>query len=395
MNVKNNVRLLYACRFFQSLIPAYVIERLFWEQRGMTIPMVVYTELIFAVTVMLLEVPTGIAADRLGRRRLLILSALMGCFEFVILVYASQFWHFAAVVVIAGIARSAASGAENALLYDTLLQHGQEARFERHLGRMQAIDLTAAVLAALCGSLLASRFELELNYWISACAAGIALCVTLLLAEPRSAVSGEAAEPAAVGWGLAWTVPLRFFRKNPGVRSVVLCGIVAGAAMSYIYEFWQLYLERLNIEIAYFGLVSAVLMLIQLPGSIFAHRLKGRIRYRTLLTGIIAVFAAGFLYAAWAKDITGLAAMMLVCFVSGLLEPLTAGYLHHRIDSSLRATADSFQSLGENAVLMLSGLGFGYMSSRYDIFGGYGWMAAVCGAWLIYMIAAGGRKIED
>lgn len=41
----NNVWKLYAARFFQSLIPAYVIERLFWEARGMTIQQVVYTEI--------------------------------------------------------------------------------------------------------------------------------------------------------------------------------------------------------------------------------------------------------------------------------------------------------------------------------------------------------------
>lgn len=66
MNDLSNIRKLYVIRFFHNLIPAYVIERLFWEQRGMSIQMVVYTEIIFAVTVVLLEVPTGIIADKWG-----------------------------------------------------------------------------------------------------------------------------------------------------------------------------------------------------------------------------------------------------------------------------------------------------------------------------------------
>jgi MFS family permease len=163
MNYKLNIWKLYAIRFFYNLIPAYVIERLFWEQRGMTIQMVVYTEIIFAVTVVLLEVPTGIIADKWGRKQMIVLSTLLECFMFLILVFATEFWHFAAAIFLAGIARSASSGSENAMLYDSLLQNGQEQAFEKYLGRLNVCDFTAAIIAALCGSLLASRYGFELN----------------------------------------------------------------------------------------------------------------------------------------------------------------------------------------------------------------------------------------
>jgi hypothetical protein len=62
----------------------------------------------------------------------------MGCCEFLILVYATSFWHFAAAVFLAGIGRSASSGAEYALLYDSLLLHGAQKSFEKCLGRLNA-----------------------------------------------------------------------------------------------------------------------------------------------------------------------------------------------------------------------------------------------------------------
>jgi len=107
MNYIQNVWKLYAIRFFHNLIPAYVIERLFWEQRGMTIQMVVYTEIIYAVTVVLLEIPTGIIADKWGRKKMVVLNAFFGCCEFLILVFATEFWHFAAAVFLAGVGCSA------------------------------------------------------------------------------------------------------------------------------------------------------------------------------------------------------------------------------------------------------------------------------------------------
>lgn len=157
MNAKVNIWKLYAIRFFYNLIPAYVIERLFWEQRGMTIQMVVYTEIIFAITVVFLEVPTGIIADKWGRKKMIVWSAVLECCMFLILLFATEFWHFAAAIFLAGIARSASSGSENALLYDSLLENGMEKDFEKYLGRLNVCDFTAAILAALFGSFLANR----------------------------------------------------------------------------------------------------------------------------------------------------------------------------------------------------------------------------------------------
>lgn len=384
-----NIRILFAFRFFSSLIPAYVIERLFWEERGMTIQMVVYAEIIYALTIVLLEVPTGMMADRWGRKRMMVASALLGCSEFVILLFATEFWHFAVVVFLAGIGRSASSGSENALLYDTLQLQGKASSFEKQLGRLNACDLAAAILAALSGSWLAARFDLELNYWLSFGSALIALMLSMLLVEPKAAEGGEgAAAGDKIPFKRYVTESLRFFRQNPDVRLVVLSGMVTGTAMVYLYEFWQLYANRLEVPVVFFGALSTAIMLLQLPGSLLAHALAERIGRRTLLIGITAVFVIGFAYAAISRDVAGMAAMLVVCLFSGVMEPVVSGYLHHRTGSATRATIDSFQSLGANLVSMLAGLGFGLFSARYDVFGGYGFIALLCGIFLVWLIAA-------
>ncbi|MBD2868784.1 MFS transporter [Paenibacillus arenilitoris] len=392
MNYAMNLRILYLFRFFSSLIPAYVIERLYWEERGMTIQMVIYTEIIYAVTIVLLEVPTGMLADRWSRKNMLVLSAVLGCCEFLILIFATEFWHFGLVVFLAGIARSASSGAENALLYDSLLLQGKAASFEKQLGGLNACDFASAMLAALCGSLLANRFGLELNYWLSLASAAAALLLSFLLADPPAA-GGDAEEEEPIPLKRYVTESLRFFRDNPGVSLVVASGMVTGTAIGFVDEFWQLYVNRLELPVAYFGVLSAGLMLLRLPGSLLAHALLGRFRYRTLIGMITALFVVGFAVAAFSESYFGLAALMLVCLFSGVMEPLVTGYLHHRIDSRARATIDSFQSLGLNLVHIASGLGFGWLASRYDVFGGYGFIAAMCLAFLVWFGAAS-RKIR-
>ncbi|WP_146200581.1 MFS transporter, partial [Paenibacillus agaridevorans] len=190
----SNVTKLYMIRFFQSLIPAYVIERLFWEMRGMTIPMVVMTEILFALTIVVLEIPTGIIADKWGRKRMLLVAAVIGCLEFLLLLFSTEFWHFALVVLLTAVAASASSGADNAMLYDSLKEDGMQSSFERIVGRMNALDIVSITIAALSGSLLAGKFGFSFNYWLSFASMLIALGFTLTLREPsRGDGEGEAA----------------------------------------------------------------------------------------------------------------------------------------------------------------------------------------------------------
>ncbi|TJY41778.1 MFS transporter [Cohnella pontilimi] len=391
MRYMPNVWKLFAIRFFSSLIPAYVIERLYWEERGMTIEMVVYTEIIYAVTIVLLELPTGIMADKWGRKPMIVLSAFMGCCEFLILLFATEFWHFALVVFLAAIGRSASSGAENALLYDSLLSAGEETSFEKYLGHLNALDISATIIAALCGSLLASRFHYELNYGISFVSTLVSLGLTLTLVEP--AVKNPTDEDPPIPIRTYITASVRFFRNHPGVYLVLLSGMVTGSAVNFIDEFWQTYLDRVHIPVLYFGLVSAAIFMLRLPGNLVAHKLKSVFGYSSLLSAIMAGIALGFLCLSVMKGISGLAAILLVCLMAGVMEPLAAGYLQHRIDSSMRATLGSFQSLGENAVLSVIGIGFGYFSSKLDIFGGFGFIACICCLFLIYFSYASRKHI--
>lgn len=391
MNYMQNVWKLYAIRFFHNLIPAYVIERLFWEQRGMTIQMVVYTEIIYAITIVLLEIPTGIIADKWGRKKMLVLNAFFGCCEFFILVFATEFWHFAVVVFLAGVGCSACSGSENALLYDSLLLSGEAHSFEKRLGRLNACDFSAAILAALSGSLMASRFGFELNYWISFAGMLVSLCISLMLVEPD--VKSKTDEPIAMKEYVKASV--YFFGKNQSVCLVLLSGMVTGAVLNFIDEFWQLYINRLGIPVIYFGLFSAGLSFLRLPGNILAYVMKNRMSYRTLISGVVFTFAAGLLYLSVVKGYTSLVAIFMICIVSGIIQPIATGYLHHRIDSSMRATIDSFQSLGLRTMLIVVGLGFGFFSSRFDIFGGYGFISFICGVFLVYFLMSSKEIAEE
>ncbi len=151
---------------------------------------------------------------------------------------------------------------------------------------------------------------------------------------------------------------IRFFVGNPGVSIVLLAGMITEATLNFLEEFWQIYIERLQIPVAWYGMFLSLFIVLKLPGNILASALRKRFGIRTILSGV----AAGFIYMLLSGDRSSLAVIAVVGLFSGVADPLISGYLHHKIsDNDMRATIESFQSLGLKGFTALTGIGFGYV----------------------------------
>jgi MFS family permease len=379
MGYLGNVKKLYIISFFHSLIPAYVIERLFWQQRGMNVQMVIYTGLIYALTVTLLEIPSGILSDKFGRKRMLFIYYALAATELSLLLFAHNFLQFAIAVFLAGIGKALSSGSENALLYDSLLSESKQGDFEKHLGRMSALGFTASIIAALNGGVLANFLNLEFNYILSVCSKCIAFAFALSLIEvpilkkPEKEISGVIQYTKT-----AWHV----FKSQPLVLVYCLTGAVLGACLIYLDEFWQLVLDDIGIPVIFFGVVGALVSIIGIPGNLLAYKLKERFKYNHILTCIICFSIVGYASIFLIGNLFSLVPMLLLFLVMGTVDPLIMGYLHHRTESHIRATVESFLSLGLRIISAGVGLLFGYISTRYSIFAGFLGLSVVCFVYL-------------
>jgi len=384
----DNVKKQYLINLFHSLIPAYVIERLFWQERGVGVQGVVWCEIIYSLTVTLLEIPSGVLADRSGRRRMLLLCGVLDVAEFVILLFARDFWAFGLAVFLAGVGKALCSGSENALLYDSLLAEGKQDHFEKLLGRLTAIDMAGSIAAALSGGLLANWFGYEFNYIVSACSMCAAFLVILTLREPPMVTKREG---ELTGGPQYAKQALALFRAEPLLLLYCLTGTVLGACINYLDEFWQLLLEGVGVPVLFFGTVSAGVLLCRIPGNLLAYRLKERFRYRAILIAILAVNVLGYTAVFLTRSLLCLIPMAVVSLAAGIVDPLVGGYLHHRAESGVRATTESFVSLALRFFSMPVGLVFGYVSARHTIFAGFLPLGMICLAWLAFFILRSAR----
>lgn len=376
MMVKN-VNKLYLIIFFHNLIPAYVIERLFWEQRGMTVLMVVLCEITYAVSVVIFEIPTGVLADKFGRKTPLIFGAVLSVFEFIILLFANHFWTFALVVFLAGISSACTSGAWNALLYDSLLTVKKQTSFEKIVGRMNSLDFIASLLAALSGSVLAKYFGFEFNYIVSAASMFLALLLTIQLKEPArnsNQVTKEKNKPSFIVYVRK---SVSFYKTNPRVVTIITQAMGIAACITYLDEFWQLYLDEIGYSVLVFGLFSACISLARIPGNLLAAYLLTYFKAQSIIHFILGIITICFFMTAIFPGTIGLIMIIIIFLASGVIDPVVTGYLHHHGSSEIRATIESIQSLIESIITFTVGIGFGIISSSFSILSGFIFLGAI------------------
>jgi MFS family permease len=385
-----NVSILYAYWFFHSLIFAYVIERLFALERGMTVQQMVYLEILYAVIVALLEIPTGALADRWSRSKMMVLSAAFVFFEFFILIYAYDFWMFALSALCAAIGGALASGTSNALLYDSLKISGEQLKFEKILGRMDLSGALSGVIATLVGGLIAATMNLTATYFFSLIGPGIALLLAMRLRDPPIRTT--------TGETLFWQHikdAFLFIRHTRAVAFIIGYGTVIGSTWIYVDEFWQIYVEQIGIPLGIFGLIGLWSLMAEGVGGLLAPRLKEHMGGASSLSWLLVAALLSLLALSLTHSPIGLLFLFSthIAYYSG--KPIILGLIHHRTESRHRATVDSFQALIHRLGTILVGLPFGYLATEHSIFAGFAFLGVLILAYAICFLALRVRFLQE
>ncbi|MFF0729233.1 MFS transporter [Streptomyces sp. NPDC004134] len=133
---------------FVLLYPVYA---LLFADHGLSLWQVSSLFVIWSLTSLLLEVPSGAWADAFSRRLLLCAGPLLTGAGFTLWILAPSYWAFAAGFVLWGAKGAFASGALEALLYEELGRAGAAGRYARTLGRGRAAG-TVGVMASMAAA---------------------------------------------------------------------------------------------------------------------------------------------------------------------------------------------------------------------------------------------------
>lgn len=133
----------------------------------------------------LLEVPTGVLSDMVGRKRTVVFGAVAGVLSLTFYAIGGTYLALVVGAIFEGLGRAFYSGNNDALLHDTLTESGQSESYQEFLGRTSSMYQIGLAISALIGSLIAA-VSFSLVMWVSVIPMILALLVSLRLVEPNA-----------------------------------------------------------------------------------------------------------------------------------------------------------------------------------------------------------------
>ena len=351
-----NVRRLAATRL---LINVYFYSALivrFEMSRGLNFTQIFLLESVLSLSIWLLDIPTGVWADRLGYRRLLLIGRTLNAASVLVMLLAHGFLQFSAGDVLFGAGIACASGCEDALLLQSLAQAaGPERASETASESASAFALLGACSSAgffvglASGSLFAARAPV-IAVAATLVPATLAIAVTWRL---RTVASGEAATPATpakpgepdtlvaieiTGVRLlasAW----RLIREQPALIGLSLAQSLSFVCVNAIFWYNQPLLGRAGVAARWFGPLTALAVACAVVTPL-ALPLARRWLSRRLCFAL-ALMAPGVGYLALAQSHGAVSVVALLALVVGGSSwgaPLLSEALNERIPNAARAT---------------------------------------------------------
>ena len=344
--MSRNLRLFYLFRLLATSYLYVPIFMLFQEGRGLSFFERLALGGIYAGVVVAVEIPTGVFADRIGRRRSMMFGALMMAASCLVAFSAHSFGVFAIAEALAALSMALCSGADSAYLFDLLLEHDRVHEYSRRESAASAWHLMGSAVAFAGGGLLGS-IDLALPYLVTAGVASIAAVVACLLDDDRPRIQRESARIALRSWRTQMGDAIRTVAKNGRLAWLIGYSAVVFMLLRATIYVYQPYLEERGLGPTTIGLLFAGVYVVAATVAYRTHLLRRRFGDELLLWGLLAALAVSFLGLAGVANGPWMLSLLAVQAVAnGIYSPLTKPLLNLEIhDSSRRAAVLSVESM--------------------------------------------------
>ncbi len=319
------------------------------------------TMLLWALLVM--EVPTGVLADRLGHRRSYQVALVLSVGAEISFLFAQNYGMFLLSQAIAGTGFAFASGSVDAYVYESLPTENRTQGMQRARGLIGAAAHFASVVAYgttafVAADLSRSRMRLTLIMGIVGLSAAVLLSLTLK--DRPEIVTKHRPDSRALlrtGWNM--------IRHNRRLQRVMLLSLVANAFGAHLLVFYQDYFLQTGVSGRWFGLALSLGSVVAIGTQLVAWRmipLFGRRWAMILATGI-----PGVLYLLIALNHHPGLAVLLFIVQWGAVQlsgPLFSGLFNEHLEDGARATSLSLISGLVTVYVGAMGIFLGWMAGR-------------------------------
>jgi MFS family permease len=385
---RSNIRNFIAFRMFFNARFYYPVFAVIYLDFGMTLEQFAILNSIWAATIILAEVPSGALSDIIGRKKMIVTAGILMVVEMLVWGFAPTsnldllFCILAINRVLSGLAEAAASGADEALVYDSIDEADKKDEWGLILQKVTRWQSFAFMVALLTGGILYDPevmtqvcqflgFNLFLTQqdtmrwpiFLNLVTALLTLLAALSLRETENYQSNTNTISIKSAFAQTWKVG-HWILRTPFALIVILAAATIDSVIRMFITMNSEYYRQISYPEVAFGAIGAVIALQSMVVARISRGMTERFgpNQNFLIISFITLLA--FIGIRFFIPYIGVVFSMLLFVAMGMTGFCTSFYLNKTADKSIRATLLSFKGLALN-------LGYGGIGILYALLVAY------------------------
>ncbi|MBH41146.1 MAG: hypothetical protein CL685_00330 [Candidatus Magasanikbacteria bacterium] len=310
---------------------------------------------------LVLEIPSGALADLLGRKKVLLFGLFFRIVNLLFLAFMTGRTDVWIANILWVISFALKSGADQALLYDSLTQIGQAHDYAKIQGKARSGFL---LLTAIC-SLFAgwvSEYGLRIPLYLSVLGVFVGFCTTCLFVEPVRTKRYNAGEHIT-----HMKEGIKEVAKSPQLLWVIVFVCVVSVSSKLWFFTYNPYFELVDLRFAYYGVIFFLLNIVAFLASRYAHLILKSVSWFVCCTVLIGIVALPMLAMGLCVTKYMVAMVLFQNIARGFMNPFISSVYNKYTKSEHRATVISCKSAISGLVEVIGMAVFAYVLGVYSL----------------------------
>lgn len=354
-----NISTFFSNMFFdRALWIIYLIER------GLSTAQIGFLESLLHLSILFFEIPTGIVADIYGKRISLIFARILVILYSIGMLLTKRFFIFSIVFIILGMSETFVSGADTALIYDSIKSDNDKEKEKKYIkfsstyGALTTAGLTVGMFLGGLLKLLSWRY-----IYIAIIIVEIISIIPLLAIKEKNYlkdVSNHESLTKKVQRFIQLIKDTKEVFKNSLFLILTFGIVVFTATINAFYIFTPLWFMDIGFKELFISTFFAVDSIISTIIYASVYRIEKKVGINKLI--IILPLTAGIclVILPFIPKYIALIMFLVINSTSILFYPLSNTLINKRIGSEHRSTILSTVSFINSIIIMLLSLGTGY-----------------------------------
>lgn len=356
--VNPNIKKLFAYTCFSNLFFERSIFVIFLAYKGFSIAEIALWQSIVNLSMTIGEIPTGIIADKIGKKRALMIGNLLMIAYYLSMLFSLSFAGIAIGAFMFGVGSTFISGTEEAFLYDFLDTESAKRESVKYLGWLSAI-ITFSISCAMFAGGLMQKVD-----WSLVMASGIAaqtISIVIMAFLPNITHRSDDINNIAPDFKSF----LKLFRHDRFIRSIIfLLGINAGVVSS-VYILAQDFFSEYGVTTEQIAFIFAVEMLLSVLVFGLVHKIQKWLGTMKSLVITLTVTLVAFVLLNIPNKFAAVVMVLLISTANNYFSTILQNAYNCHVPANVRAMAISCLCMLSSLLMSVIFLAIGAFGRHY------------------------------